>query len=153
MEMFGNMGKAIALLRGLRGKSQSRLAREAGIGKSQLSKYETGRELPKLETLERVLRALDVSLVGLAWTVDLLDRLAGELTGSPGAARWLPGPTLLSGLLSGQTEQAFTRLLSDLTSLYRQVVHESLARGAAATRRSLTAYTPPPLSGRGGDTS
>ena len=36
------------------------MARLAGIGKSQLSKYESGKELPKLDSLEKVLLVLNV---------------------------------------------------------------------------------------------
>ena len=52
MGMFANLGMTLSLLREIRGKSQSRVAREARIGKSQLSKYENGRELPKLDSPE-----------------------------------------------------------------------------------------------------
>ena len=51
MEMFSNLGRTLGLLRELRGKSQARVAREAGIGKSQLSKYEKGQSAPTLEFL------------------------------------------------------------------------------------------------------
>ncbi len=55
--MFDHLGKALSLLRSLRGMSQGRVARSAGLGKSQLSKYESGRELPKLDSLARILGA------------------------------------------------------------------------------------------------
>ena len=42
MSMFRNLGTTIRLLRELRGYSQAALARRAGMGKSQLSKYEQG---------------------------------------------------------------------------------------------------------------
>ena len=48
--MFDNLGRALYLIRDLRGKSQAEVAREAGIGKSQLSKYEGGREFPGVQS-------------------------------------------------------------------------------------------------------
>ena len=63
MAMFANLGRTLSLLQELRGKSQARVAREAGIGKSQLSKYENGKELPKLDSLEKVLNALEVGVL------------------------------------------------------------------------------------------
>src|SRR5262245_20168373 len=77
--MFGNLGRTLALLREMRGYSQAALSREARIGKSQLSKYEKGRELPKLETLERILRVLDVPPISFFYTVAMLDGLGGRL--------------------------------------------------------------------------
>lgn len=79
MPMFGNLGRTLALLREMRGYSQLALSREARIGKSQLSKYENGRELPKLETLERILRVLDVQPIGFFQTVAALDSLVSRL--------------------------------------------------------------------------
>src|SRR3954466_12957956 len=79
MGMFINLGKTLGLLRELRGKSQARVAREAGIGKSQLSKYENGKELPKLDSLEKVLKALGVGHFEFFYTLYLVDQRASEL--------------------------------------------------------------------------
>jgi transcriptional regulator with XRE-family HTH domain len=46
MAMFKHMGLALRVLRELKGVSQAGLARQAGLGKSQLSKYESGKDLP-----------------------------------------------------------------------------------------------------------
>ena len=53
--MFERLGLCLRTFRELSGKSQASVAREAGIGKSQLSKYENGKELPKLDSLGKVL--------------------------------------------------------------------------------------------------
>jgi transcriptional regulator with XRE-family HTH domain len=91
--MFTNLGRTLGLLRELRGKSQARVAREAGIGKSQLSKYENGKELPKLDSLEKVLNALGVGHFEFFYTLYLVDERAAELArtddGPPGI---LPSP-------------------------------------------------------------
>src|SRR6202035_1004691 len=86
MGMFANLGRTLSLLRELRGKSQSRVAREARIGKSQLSKYENGKELPKLDSLEKILRVLKVDMFEFFYTLSVVD-------GGPAA---LPGPAAVA---------------------------------------------------------
>jgi transcriptional regulator with XRE-family HTH domain len=83
MDMFANLGRTLSLLRELRGKSQSRVAREARIGKSQLSKYENGRELPKLDSLEKILRVLKVDMFEFFYTLYLVDGRAAALAAAP----------------------------------------------------------------------
>ena len=56
----GHWGPLIGLFRLLRGWSQTRLARRAGIDKSQVSRYEAGEEVPRPETWERILRAAEI---------------------------------------------------------------------------------------------
>jgi|GEM_PF-537869 len=91
--MFTNLGRTLSLLRELRGKSQSRVAREARIGKSQLSKYENGKELPKLDSLEKILRVLKVDMFEFFYTLYLVDGRAAALaqaTGGTAAADLSP---------------------------------------------------------------
>jgi transcriptional regulator with XRE-family HTH domain len=70
--MFSDLGSALRLLREAAGLTQAELARRAGLGKSQLSKYENGKEMPKLETLERLLEVLDAEPATLFYTAHLL---------------------------------------------------------------------------------
>jgi transcriptional regulator with XRE-family HTH domain len=86
MGMFANLGRTLSLLRELRGKSQSRVAREARIGKSQLSKYENGKELPKLDSLEKILRVLKVDMFEFFYTLYLVDGRAAALARAAGVA-------------------------------------------------------------------
>ena len=136
MGMFVNLGRTLSLLRELRGKSQARVAREAGIGKSQLSKYENGKELPKLDSLEKVLKALEVGHFEFFYTLYLVDQRAaglgraGQEAGAPPAASpdeplYLPSLVLQgSALLSTTTDQAFARVFADLLLLYRSVFEQ-----------------------------
>ena len=139
MTMFNNLGRTLSLLRELRGKSQALIAREAGIGKSQLSKYENGKELPKLDSLEKVLKALEVGHFEFFYTLYLVDRRAADLArpeGSNGGApegppapfreeRVFPPPIFEgSPLLAEATDQAFSRVFSDLLLLYRRVFEQ-----------------------------
>lgn len=132
MTMFTNLGRTLGLLRELRGKSQARVAREAGIGKSQLSKYENGKELPKLDSLEKVLIALKVSYFEFFYTLHLVDRRASELEpvengdGEAPGPEPLPLPSFLPGntLLDDTTDQAFSQVFTDLLLLYRRVFQQ-----------------------------
>ena len=152
MDMFINLGRTLGLLRELRGKSQANVARKAGIGKSQISKYETGKELPKLDSLEKVLKALEVGHFEFFYTLYLVDCRAADLArgdGEPeddperlGGKTWpeeqLYLPPLLKGhlLLSESTDQAFTRIFVDLLVLYRRVFEQSVFSGATFTASS-----------------
>ncbi|HEV7506780.1 MAG TPA: helix-turn-helix transcriptional regulator [Thermoanaerobaculia bacterium] len=131
--LFKNLGRALALLRELRGKSQAQLARAAGIGKSQLSKYETGKELPKLESLEKVLGALTVGYFEFFYTLHLLDQRGSSLGVLPndfGSASL--GVWAIGGLshLSPETEKGFGNVFTLLLRLYRQVFESALRSGA-----------------------
>ena len=116
MRMFGNLGRTLALLREMRGYSQLALSREARIGKSQLSKYENGRELPKLETLERVLAVLDVQPIRFFYTVAVLDSLAGRLE-DPAAG--LPPLPLPLTLLQPDLDEVFSATVGQFLRMYR----------------------------------
>ena len=145
MGMFANLGMTLSLLREIRGKSQSRVAREARIGKSQLSKYENGRELPKLDSLEKILRVLKVDMFEFFYTLYLVDGRAAALAepgvsaagsgggaapAAPASAGALTGPLYLPPLphehplLEGATDQAFARVFADLLVLYRRVFEQ-----------------------------
>ena len=139
MAMFANLGRTLSLLRELRGKSQARVAREAGIGKSQLSKYENGKELPKLDSLEKVLNALKVGYFEFFYTLYLVDRRAADLERAdeartvrrPATSRSTCRP-LLNGntLLADTTDQAFSQVFTDLLLLYRRVFEQRVLPGA-----------------------
>ncbi|HXO20628.1 MAG TPA: helix-turn-helix transcriptional regulator [Thermoanaerobaculia bacterium] len=148
--MFANLGRTLGLLRELRGKSQARIAREAGIGKSQLSKYENGKELPKFDSLEKVLNALEVGQFEFFYTLYLVDDRASELSrggrnggegerpsGGEGRRDHLYLPPLLKihPLLSESTDRAFSTVFADLLFLYRQIFEQVVFAGAAAEKR------------------
>lgn len=126
---FRNLGLALVVLRWLAGKSQADLAQAAGCGKSQLSKYETGKELPKLDTLDRLLASLGVSPMTLFFVVSFLDGLEQ----APRADR--PHEALLQAVLprfGGEDEAALGRLL---TGLVRSLLAAQEDRLAAELRR------------------
>jgi transcriptional regulator with XRE-family HTH domain len=131
---FGNLGKAIFLLRELRGKSQAEVARSAGIGKSQLSKYENGKELPRLDSLEKVLVALGTGYLEFFETLALVDRRVRTLgeeqtTKEPLLARIIPsraeGAPAVPRFSEG-TDGSFEAIFVLLSQLQRQVWEERI---------------------------
>ena len=121
--MFSNLGKATSLLRELRGRSQASVAREAGIGNSQLSKYERGKELPRLDSLEKVLTALGVGYLELFHALKRIDRTAAHLGGEPRDEIDSPWTTLLSP----EAQAAFERVFTMLVRLQREMVEGRVA--------------------------
>jgi transcriptional regulator with XRE-family HTH domain len=117
MGMFANLGRTLSLLRELRGKSQSRVAKEARIGKSQLSKYENGKELPKLDSLEKILRVLKVDMFEFFYTLYLVDGRASALAQVSGAAAAAAGdpPTAAADRASSAVPAADAAVAGDPT--------------------------------------
>ena len=62
MSIFHGLGRALRWLRDRQGKRQYQVADAAGITKAMLSAYETGKQKPSLDTLEKILDALDCDL-------------------------------------------------------------------------------------------
>ncbi len=125
--MFENLGRALYLIREMRGKSQGSVALAAGIGKSQLSKYEGGKELPKLESLGKVLTILGIGPCEFFYTMHLLDREQEKLRSPREAEQPLPPSVLAAhGLLSEATDEAFQRVLRDVVALYHHTLREKL---------------------------
>lgn len=62
MNIFGNLGQALRWLRNRCGRRQMDVAQAAGITKAMLSAYETGKQLPTIPTLDRILTALGADL-------------------------------------------------------------------------------------------
>lgn len=123
--MFGHLGLTITVLRGLRKKTQAQVAREAGIGKSQLSKYENGKELPKLDSLAKILTVLDVTPLGLFYLQDLLDRRGKVVDRGRAPGEINISPDDLS-LLSSRTQQRMRALVDTVFSLQEALLQERL---------------------------
>jgi transcriptional regulator with XRE-family HTH domain len=110
--MFDSVGKALAIIRQERGVSQEMLALTCRIGRSQLSRYESGRELMRLDTLEKMLQALHIA-------PDQFFRLMTSLDGS----LQQPSPGL-ANLDASVLEEAFQDLHSAIDQL-RSVLEQS----------------------------
>lgn len=62
MHPFTNLGLALRWMRNRQRRNQDEVARTAGITKAMLSAYETGKQHPSIDTLGKLLLALDADL-------------------------------------------------------------------------------------------
>lgn len=85
-EPFAGLGPALRWLRRRRSLSQKEVAAASGLSKGRLSDYESGRLVPKLPTLGRILVVLDTDLTTLAEALAVVNATAPR-SRSVGAAR------------------------------------------------------------------
>jgi transcriptional regulator with XRE-family HTH domain len=147
MGMFANLGRTLSLLRELRGRSQTRVAREARIGKSQLSKYENGKELPKFETLEKILHVLKVDMFEFFYTLYLVDGRAAALAQAASIAS-IAGERGAAGAPAGELSaagsgQAVSSSASSASSASWAEGDSGRGPASAATDGAAPLYLPP----------
>jgi transcriptional regulator with XRE-family HTH domain len=70
---LNGLGQALRWLRDRQGKKQYQVADSAGITKGMLSAYETGRQRPSLETLEKILDTLECDLNDLHNAIQIIN--------------------------------------------------------------------------------
>ena len=70
---LSGLGQALRWLRDRQGKKQYQVADTAGITKGMLSAYETGRQRPSLETLEKILDTLGCDLNDLHNAIQIIN--------------------------------------------------------------------------------
>lgn len=122
--MFAELGRTLRALRESKGISQAELARRARLGKSQLSKYERGKELPQLVTLEKLLDALGAEPLTLFYTAHLLKHRA-EI--SPVGILITTTP-----LLDDPALASFRRLFGHFLEAFETIMASRLRRDGAA---------------------
>ena len=71
--LLEGLGQALRWLRDRQGKKQYMVAENAGITKGMLSAYETGRQRPSLETLEKILATLGCDLNDLHNAIQIIN--------------------------------------------------------------------------------
>jgi len=71
--ILNGLGQALRWLRDRQGKKQYQVAESAGITKGMLSAYETGRQRPSLETLEKILATLGCDLNDLHNAIQIIN--------------------------------------------------------------------------------
>jgi transcriptional regulator with XRE-family HTH domain len=131
---MNGLGQALRWLRDRLGRKQYQVAEAAGITKGMLSAYETGRQRPSLETLDKLLSTLGCTLHDLHNAVEIVNGrpAVGRTSVLPGentlatAARWRERgfPDLYSVLghsdpLPPDLERAFGQLLDGFHQLVR----------------------------------
>jgi transcriptional regulator with XRE-family HTH domain len=115
--MFDCVGKALSIIRQERGVSQEKLATTCRIGRSQLSRYESGRELMRLDTLEKMLNALHVAPEQFFRLVSSLD---GSIQPQAPQARPPQAPGL-DAYHAAMLREALTNLASAIDELRKAV--------------------------------
>lgn len=71
--ILSGLGQALRWLRDRRGRKQYEVAAAAGITKGMLSAYETGRQRPSLDTLEKILATLGCDLNDLHNSIQIVN--------------------------------------------------------------------------------
>src|ERR1041384_5487927 len=87
MSIFNGLGRALRWLRDRQGKRQYQVADAAGITKAMLSAYETGKQKPSLDTLEKILSALECDLNDLHNALQIVNERS-EAIRRPGRDNW-----------------------------------------------------------------
>ena len=148
---LSGLGQALRWLRDRRGKKQYQVAETAGITKGMLSAYETGRQRPSLETLEKILDTLGCDLNDLHNAIQIINgrpegmRRRGEGVGAEDEA---PPPTAGGSVgerldvhrilgrrasLPPEEERALTEMLEGFHRFLRYL-HDTLARSLRPDR-------------------
>ncbi len=110
-----DLAPTVTLLRALRGWSKTQLAEASGIAKSQISRYELGREVPSQRTLERLAAAVGLPPFHLEPLMAFVRRLRETMAGrGPSDA----APAASAGL-SPETKQAVLDALDRAASQAR----------------------------------
>ncbi|HEX4965692.1 MAG TPA: helix-turn-helix domain-containing protein [Thermoanaerobaculia bacterium] len=145
MSIFNGLGRALRWLRDRQGKRQYQVADAAGITKAMLSAYETGKQKPSLDTLEKILSALECDLNDLHNALQIVNERP-EAIRRPGSGRdtWAMtqgGETMdssglnvyrilgLSRQIPAQEEQALGEMLEGFHKLVRYL-HNSIAQAS-----------------------
>lgn len=148
MGVFQDLGKALRWLRTRQDRKQYEIADEAGITKAMLSAYETGKQNPSIETLEKILGALNLDLLALhkALQVNQGDEARsniGTWSGTyPRSSRGRDYPVIdprttlyhildIDHPLPPEQEFAFSQMLAGYHSLLRHMYLELKRKGEA----------------------
>ena len=144
MSIFHGLGRALRWLRDRQGKRQYQVADAAGITKAMLSAYETGKQKPSLDTLEKILVALECDLNDLHNALQIVNERPEAIrrSGGPQGGAW-PGhprdvgrdgesPNVYNILginrpLPPMEEQALSEMLRGFHKLVRYL-HDSVAQ-------------------------
>ena len=98
------LGQSLRWLRDRQGKKQYQVADSAGITKGMLSAYETGRQRPSLETLEKILNTLGCDLNDLHNAIQIINGHPEKMRRREDVAAG--GEEVSSGLAAGGESQA-----------------------------------------------
>lgn len=149
MSAFDGLGKALRWIRDKQAKKQYQVAETAGVTKAMLSAYETGKQKPSIETLEKILGALQVDLADLFNALQVVNERAPLLRYQDRQA-FAPGGELADSHRAGShfdiyqvldiaqpmpapQEEAMTEMLRGFHKFLRHL-HQSTAGGVEPPR-------------------
>jgi transcriptional regulator with XRE-family HTH domain len=143
--ILNGLGQALRWLRDRQGKKQYQVADTAGITKGMLSAYETGRQRPSLETLEKILATLGCDLNDLHNAIQIINGRpekmkrrgeGAELEGEPpprpeggGGRSEVQRVLNRRGPLPFEEERAFSEMLDGFHRLLRYF-HERMEKAS-----------------------
>ena len=149
--VLNGLGQALRWLRERRGRKQYQVADTAGITKGMLSSYETGRQRPSLETLEKVLDTMHCDLHDLHNALQIVNgrpqimrHRSAEMTAAPEAAGTRTDVYKILGLaepMPPEEEKAIAQILDGFHRLIRHLHHEA-HRDQTASEPAADAETP-----------
>ncbi len=137
MSSFNGLGRALRWIRQRQGKKQYEVAEAAKITKAMLSSYENGKQRPTIDTLERILDALEIDLDYLAHAMRVVSQEDERKSGAqrpagPVLAPAASGPFLDLERLIGLTrrlepaeEHAIGQMLEGFHSLLRYILTQT----------------------------
>lgn len=141
--ILNGLGQALRWLRDRQGKKQYQVADDAGITKGMLSAYETGRQRPSLETLEKILATLGCDLNDLHNAIQIIngrpEKMKRRGEGAETESEPAPRPEGGGGrsevhrilgrrdAMPFEEERAFTEMLDGFHRLLRYF-HERMAK-------------------------
>ncbi len=129
MASFDGLGRALRWTRQRQGKKQYEIAEDAKVTKAMLSSYENEKQRPTIDTLERILDALEIDLDYLAYAIRAVrsDDEGPNRPTHPAPPR--PGPPVeverLLGLrrrLEPEEERSVAQMLDGFHSLLRYLL-------------------------------
>lgn len=142
MAAFDGLGKALRWLRARQDRRQYQVADAAGVTKAMLSAYETGKQKPSLETLEKILDGLGATLGDLFQALLIVNGRSDPLRGEASLSRIAASEAALSGgfevdlyrilgvrdPLPAEEEHALQQMLAGFHGLLRYM-HRELTHG------------------------
>lgn len=143
MPAFEQLAGALRLLRDRRGMTQRQLAEAIESPVKQVSAYETGRQRPRIETLERILAAVGADATDLADAMEVLVRVeAGGDVEDAAPRRPTPGeretpPAELAAELAPELRELAPRL-PEIERLANDVLIELLSEAVERQARRLS---------------
>jgi transcriptional regulator with XRE-family HTH domain len=146
------LGPALRWMRERRGRKQYQVAAAAGITKGMLSAYETGRQRPSLETLDKILDTLESDLNDLHNALQIVNGRPAAMVRAAARPAWdtyplaavpasevaeghaldVYGTLGIAGPLPPEEERALTEMLDGFHRLVRYL-HGGLAQPAGRT--------------------